>query len=89
LDQLAESDALVPNTWALEIANALVVGERRRRLSEAHTARFVQLLNELPINVEHLDLDSAFGSVLAIARAHRLSSYDAAYLSSPPGMAFR
>jgi predicted nucleic acid-binding protein len=80
LDRFLESGAVVPGIWTLEIANALVVGERRRRLSEAQTIRFIGLLGELPIEVEESDLDTAFGPVLAIARAHRLSAYDAAYL---------
>ena len=50
LDRFVDSAALVPNIWPLEIANALVVGERRGRLSEVHTARFVRLLGELPID---------------------------------------
>ena len=80
LDLFLGSSALVPSIWPLEIVNALVVGERRGRLTEAQTARFVQLLGELPIDVEELDLATAFGPVLATARAHGLSSYDAAYL---------
>ena len=80
LDRFVDSAALVPNIWPLEIANALVVGERRGRLSEVHTARFVRLLGELPIDVEDQNLGGAFGPVLAIARSHRLSAYDAAYL---------
>jgi predicted nucleic acid-binding protein len=80
LDRFVQSGAVVPGIWTLEIANALVVGERRRRLSEAQTTRFIGLLGELPIEVDEFDLDTAFGPVLAIARAHRLSAYDAAYL---------
>lgn len=80
LDLFLGSSALVPSIWPLEIANALVVGERRGRLTEAQAARFVQLLGELPIDVEELDLDTALGPILATARAHGLSSYDAAYL---------
>jgi predicted nucleic acid-binding protein len=80
LDLFLESSALVPSIWPLEIVNALVAGERRGRLTEAQTARFVQLLGELPIDVEALDLSTAFGPVLATARAHGLSSYDASYL---------
>jgi predicted nucleic acid-binding protein len=80
LDRFVDSTALVPSIWTLEIANALVVGERRGRLSEVDTTRFVQLLGELPIDVEDQSLGAAFGPVLAIARSHRLSAYDAAYL---------
>jgi predicted nucleic acid-binding protein len=80
LDLFARSSALVPGIWPLEIVNALMVGERRGWLTEAQTARFVQLLGNLPIDVVAPDLTITFGSVLATARAHGLSSYDAAYL---------
>lgn len=80
LDRLAETTALVPAIWPLEVTNALVVGERRGRLTEAQSARFAHLLGALPIEVENVDLAITFGSILATARAHGLSSYDAAYL---------
>jgi predicted nucleic acid-binding protein len=80
LDQLRGTQALVPAIWPLEVANVLLIAERRDRLNEAQTAHFAQLLQALPIMVEEADLGRTLGPVLAIGRAHRLSAYDAAYL---------
>jgi predicted nucleic acid-binding protein len=80
LDRLKETQGLVPAIWPLEVANVLLIAERRDRLKEAQSARFAQLLQVLPIQVEEADVARIFGPVLAVARAHRLSAYDAAYL---------
>lgn len=80
LDQLRETQALVPVIWPLEVANVLLIAERRDRLSEAQAAHFAQLLQTLPILVEEADVARVLGPVLAVGRAHRLSAYDAAYL---------
>ena len=53
------------------------MGERRNRLSEAQTARFLKYIGELPIEV---DRDPDDNLVLSLARTHRLSVYDAVYL---------
>ena len=80
LDMLASAEALVPSIWALEVANVLLVGERRNRLKEADTARFIELLRELPISVDNETSDHAMREILSIGREQGLSSYDAAYL---------
>ncbi len=80
LDRLRETEAVLPAIWPLEVANVLLLAERRRRLTEAQTAHFIQLLKALPIRVEESDITRVLGSVLAIGRSHGLSAYDAAYL---------
>ena len=80
LDQLRDTQARVPAIWPLEVANVLLIAERRDRLTEAETARFAELLQVLPILVEEADVERILGPVLAVGRAHRLSAYDAAYL---------
>jgi predicted nucleic acid-binding protein len=47
-----EGGATVSAVWPLEIANALVLGERRQRLQPSETAEFIELLESLPIRVE-------------------------------------
>jgi hypothetical protein len=64
--------------WPLEVANVLLVAERRGRLSEAQASRFLELLAQLPINVDSSPSDVA--GIVATGRRHTLSSYDAAYL---------
>lgn len=80
LDQLRQTGALVPLIWPLEVANVLVIAERRQRLVEVQTVRFVQLLHSLPIAVSDDSVDHVLGRVLELARLHKLSSYDAVYV---------
>lgn len=78
LDRLETEEAVVPPVWPLEVANVLLVAERRGRLSEAQAARFVELLEQLPISVD--DARTDVEAILGIGRRHQLSSYDASYL---------
>ncbi len=57
LDMLRDEDAVVPAIWPLEVANVLLVAERRGRLSEAKANRFLELLSQLPIDVESSPTD--------------------------------
>jgi predicted nucleic acid-binding protein len=78
LDKLRTDQATVPAVWPLEIANVLLVAERRARLSEAQASRFLELLAQLPIDVDDSPTDMA--GIVAAGRRHSLSSYDASYL---------
>lgn len=80
LEALASTRALVPSLWPLEVANVLALAERRKRLRPADTARFVALFAALPIVVEETPFDRATSTILDLARDHKLSTYDAAYL---------
>ena len=80
LGALGKTEAIVPSVWPLEVANVLLVAERRKRLKKADTARFSELLNGLPIVVEWMNSESVLTRVLANGRELGLSSYDAAYL---------
>jgi len=79
-DQLGDVRAVVPTIWPLEVANAAIVGERRKRLDEARSTRFFALLSGLPIVVDGDTSEQAFTAIAHLARTHNLSSYDAAYL---------
>lgn len=74
---LLTDHALVPSLWWFEMRNLFIVNERRGRLSSEKTDRALALLAELPIRFDRI-ADSA--SVLQLARRHRLTVYDAAYL---------
>ncbi len=78
LDRLRQVEAAVPALWQLEVANVLLVAERRRRITEAQAVRFLDLLLRLPIRVDISPTDTT--AVLAAGRRHNLSAYDAAYL---------
>ena len=77
LAQLRPDTALVPGHWWFEIRNVLLMGERRGRTTEDQTALFLDFIRELPISVALLPDEIA---VMDLARRHRLTFYDAAYL---------
>jgi predicted nucleic acid-binding protein len=80
LDNLADYTAVVPAVWPLEVGNALVVAERRGYLDQASTARFLNLLNQLSIEVDQESPRRMLGEILLLAREQQLSTYDASYL---------
>lgn len=77
---MARSTVLVPVLWELEIANALVVAERQKRITLSQTQHWLELLLALQYTVADVQTIPVFDGVLALARAHQLSSYDASYL---------
>jgi len=80
LDSLEIVTGFVPSIWPLEVGNVLLVAERNRRLSEADSTHFISLLTELPIIVKQEPPERMIKEIFALARKHRLSSYDASYL---------
>jgi predicted nucleic acid-binding protein len=78
LDRLRQDEAMVPTIWPLEIANVVLVAERRGRLTEAQASRFLELLTQLPIEVDDAAIDLV--AIVAAGRRHGLSSYHASYL---------
>jgi len=80
LQRLRDQAAVVPHIWALEVTNALLASERKRRLRPADSARFLTLLHRLPIVLETEPSLREMGIVLSLAREQGLSAYDAAYL---------
>jgi predicted nucleic acid-binding protein len=77
LDRLDANDAFVPSLWWFEIRNTLIVNERRGRKSESQTTLFLVRLATLPILIDRSPNEA---DVLTLARRHRLTVYDAAYL---------
>jgi predicted nucleic acid-binding protein len=75
--RLRNDEALVPVHWWFEIRNVIVLGERRRRISEPDAVSFLADLQDLPISFASLPEETI---VLALARRHRLTFYDAVYL---------
>ena len=76
---VSECDILVPRLY-LEVANALHVGERRKRIAPAETQQFLDFLERLPIGVDGQTERLTWNNSLELARQHKLSVYDAAYL---------
>ncbi|MPZ55649.1 MAG: PIN domain-containing protein [Rhizobiales bacterium] len=70
-------DALVPPHWWFEVRNTMLIGERRGRNTEQRTTAALDRLSRMRIQfAPQPDETSVFG----LARRHRLTFYDAAYL---------
>ena len=81
LDAIAEGATLeVPALWPLEVANALTVLERRRKLTRDERLAGLGWLRGLPLRIDHEMASLAFSRLSELASAHQLSVYDAAYL---------
>src|SRR5271166_3728136 len=81
LDLLATgAEASTPAIWPFEVASALLVAERRKRITTAQVTSVLQRIASLPISVDPVRMDYAFGQILAAARGKKLTEYDAAYL---------
>jgi len=80
LDTIAESRASVPWHWWLEVGNGLISARRRRRLRR-EPREILLALSALPLRVDaQAVMHGSTHSVLALAEAHGLTTYDAAYL---------
>ena len=75
--RLATHSAYVPRIWHLEMRNALLVAERRGRLSRRMSEERLDALSELPIRT---DQDPNFRAVMDLARTQGITFYDALYL---------
>jgi predicted nucleic acid-binding protein len=71
--------AIVPRHWELEIANALTIAVRTKRLSADRRTAIFEDLTQLGTTTDSADID-VFGTIVGLADKHRLTVYDAAYL---------
>jgi predicted nucleic acid-binding protein len=81
LDALADGATLeVPALWPLEVANALLVLVRRRKLHEDERQTGIGWLRGLPLRIDPEAASLAFSLLSELAAVHQLSVHDAAYL---------
>ena len=75
--QIVGEPVIVPGIFWYEIRNVLIRAERSGRIDREGTERFLERLDELQIEMDqgHSEVET-----LALARRHRLTVYDAAYL---------
>lgn len=79
-NRLRASSAVVPSLWHLEIANILVLAEKKGRVGPEKVTEFILLVTSLSIEVDDQTHSKALSDVMHLARAQGLTSYDAAYL---------
>ncbi|MDR2243995.1 MAG: type II toxin-antitoxin system VapC family toxin [Burkholderiales bacterium] len=80
LDRVTISGATAPSLWPLEVLNALLVAEKRKRVDFARRHELIKELQSLPITLDTETAAQAWGATNRLAGQHRLTIYDAAYL---------
>ena len=76
-ERLKSDQAVVPILWWYELRNVLVVNERRGRIAPAEIELFLRDLANIEFNFDTMTNQVP---VMSLARRHRLTFYDAAYL---------
>ncbi len=76
----AQTRALVPVTWGLEVSNVIGKAETKGLLREAQSEAFLEMLRSVDIGADSATFSKALSDTLQIARRYRLSAYDASYL---------
>jgi predicted nucleic acid-binding protein len=71
---------LVPSHFPFEVANALVMGERRGRWRPEHTKEWFEMLGRMRIVAELPPDHVALAKLAQLARDLTLTAYDAAYI---------
>jgi predicted nucleic acid-binding protein len=80
LARIADQGSVVPALWRLEIANALQIGIKRKRIVAAYRDSTIQKLLHLPIEIDADTNDFAWTTTLQLADTHQITVYDASYL---------
>jgi len=71
------AEAIAPRLWAYEIRNSVLMGVRRKRITPAGAASFLESLRSLPIRLSD---PVSYDAVFDLAQSNGLTVYDAAYL---------
>lgn len=74
---IASDEVLVPTCFWFEMRNALLMGERRGRITAERTGQFLADLALLPFVVDELPREVV---AMELARRHQLTIYNATYL---------
>ena len=80
LNSMEHAGAIVPAHWHLEAVNALLTAAERKEIDAESIGQHTEYLDSLQIAVDLGTSTHASGQTLHLAMAHKLSSYDAAYL---------
>jgi len=69
--------AVAPSFWPHEVLNALLAGERRKRISESLVQSFLDDVAALPIELKQFPSGIVFDRIQVLSRKYGLTAYDA------------
>jgi predicted nucleic acid-binding protein len=80
LAAVEQSTIHVPDLWAYEVANGLVIASRRKRIKPADVPVFAAALSRLRLHVARRDTKDILGNATISALNLGLTAYDGAYV---------
>jgi len=80
LPNIADSAAIVPAVWPLEVANVLLLALRRKRLDGPTYSEALQRAATIAPLMDAAGLEQIWGRSSELAQRHNLTVYDASYL---------
>jgi predicted nucleic acid-binding protein len=78
--RVLDETAIVPSLFHLELANILLVGERRKRITQADAEQRLERMERMQLAVDDETVSQAWSVITDLARSEGLTAYDAAYL---------
>ncbi|HZB87216.1 MAG TPA: type II toxin-antitoxin system VapC family toxin [Terracidiphilus sp.] len=79
-ERVIQEGACVPALWRIEVANSLLFGTRRKRITMTERDALLDNLGELVIVTDPDTNAHVWADTLQLADKHRLTVYDAVYL---------
>ncbi|MBV8030836.1 MAG: type II toxin-antitoxin system VapC family toxin [Betaproteobacteria bacterium] len=78
LSELGQAEIWVPPLWRLELANGLLMAERRKRIDRQTRLEALELAEGMAIRVDSAPVQ--LREISSLAERHGLTAYDASYL---------
>ncbi|CAN5418316.1 type II toxin-antitoxin system VapC family toxin [soil metagenome] len=72
--------AAVPSLWFSEVSNVLATNYRCGRLTDDQLIEAIGAVKSLPVEIDGESPQKSFDAVLALAKRHKITTYDATYL---------
>ena len=79
-ERIGEEGAMVPRLWLIETSNALLMAERRGRISDEQLEGHLSDFERIRLTYDVWVARDLWRETLEFARRHRLTVYDATYL---------
>lgn len=80
MHRMADEGAITTSLWPIEVANVLLIYERRGQLTTADRIGAITFYNSAPIERDEQTETRAWTTVYDLALAQKLTVYDAGYL---------
>ena len=74
-----KANAIVPKLWHIEVANVLLMAQKRGRINDNGIFHFLSLLEKLPIMDDKTD--RTIIDLVMLSQKYQLTSYDGCYLN--------